>query len=954
MKKKLFTLMTLLLCLCSTAWATDPIIWNLEKNYSSSTEPECEGTVNNWSALSSSVYTYQKALSNAPLLNQAGDANFSLTDGLTFTCAAKKLQLGKGYLYFNEDASHGFSVPTTAGQYVNLVIGIGNTGATTSVTGGDITSISFPTTTKAYSINIRATGNKLTFTTNKKLYIYQIAVIDASDVVAPVIPSSEAGSYYKGLKLSLSTETDGATIKYVNATSVKIGADINTNYSGEFGLTSTGTRYISTIASKSVTGGTLYSDTKSYTYTITDQYPTPIATPGAGTYSSAQSVTFSNKGTSGSSEVDILPNGVIYYTLDGTTPSNSKTRYDGTPINITETKTLKAILYSDGTTNKGSVLEALYEIVEATDPVFSLSATSIPSNSTAQIKVGDNAGLDGVTLSNINYGTAGIVTVNASTGVVTPVAAGTTTITFDTDATVKYNASSNNELTITVTTPKCATPTITKGDFTFAENGYKVTITNNEDDGTLKVSTDGETYTTQTSPYVTYATTTTHYYAKSEKASYDDSDVADLNVANTYDTSKPYVAWVTTADDNDGIYTALSSVYNLIKCKYAASATVWNNGENDLKNADLIVLSESVGGSNAITTDMKNFVGQVPMINLKLFAYNSGRWNYGTAADNSSRVFTPSSNLYKVLNGVTFESNGTIELYGSNADKNINSVNFGSGSGCAEPTNNVKMGAIGGDNTKVAMHAIIDNNNLDKQFFGIGLCFGNKANFTDNAITIVKNAAAMLIAGEALNTEFSTISATVGANGYTTFACSYPLDLTDANRPEGLKAYKATRTGANLTFEKLNQTVPAGTGLLLLGETKGGSYNIPVVASSTAVEDNALIGVTSPVAKKSIENTTYYFVMKKAANADDQLKFAPITTAKAVTIPAGKAYIEVPNSELTSARELSYSFDEGNATGINGVEEIAPVTKTRKVVKNGRLVIETANGEFTIDGARVK
>ncbi len=203
----------------------------------------------------------------------------------------------------------------------------------------------------------------------------------------------------------------------------------------------------------------------------------------------------------------------------------------------------------------------------------------------------------------------------------------------------------------------------------------------------------------------------------------------------------------------------------------------------------------------------------------------------------------------------------------------------------------------------------------------------------------------------------TTVTATVGKNGYTTFASPYALDLTDANRPAGLKAYKATRTNASLTFTELHQTVPAGTGLLLLGETKEGSYTIKVVASGDAVASNALIGVTSPTPKKSVADNTYYFVMKKAANADDALKFAPLTTASNVTIPAGKAYIEVPNSAFpttTESRELSISFDEGNATRINGIEEVAPVTKTRKVVKNGRLVIETANGEFTIDGARVK
>ena len=137
----------------------------------------------------------------------------------------------------------------------------------------------------------------------------------------------------------------------------------------------------------------------------------------------------------------------------------------------------------------------------------------------------------------------------------------------------------------------------------------------------------------------------------------------------------------------------------------------------------------------------------------------------------------------------------------------------------------------------------------------------------------------------------ATVPVTVGANGYTTFASPYALDLTDENRPAGLKAYKATLAGNELSFTAINQTVPAGTGLLLLGETKGGDYEIPVVASGDAI-DNALVGVTSPTSKQSVEGGIYYFVMKKAANAESALEFAPLSTSSPVTIPEGKAYVE--------------------------------------------------------------
>ena len=201
----------------------------------------------------------------------------------------------------------------------------------------------------------------------------------------------------------------------------------------------------------------------------------------------------------------------------------------------------------------------------------------------------------------------------------------------------------------------------------------------------------------------------------------------------------------------------------------------------------------------------------------------------------------------------------------------------------------------------------------------------------------------------------STISATVGKNGYTTFASPYALDLTDANRPDGLKAYKATRDGANISFAALNQTVAPGTGLLLLGETKDGSYDIKVVASGDAIYGNALIGVTSITPKQSIENDTYYFVMKKAADAESALEFLPLSTSSAVTIPAGKAYIEVPNSAFDGgAQELSFTFDD-EAGDVTGIAEVS----TKKAFNgefynlNGQKVAQPTKGLYIVNGKKV-
>ena len=169
----------------------------------------------------------------------------------------------------------------------------------------------------------------------------------------------------------------------------------------------------------------------------------------------------------------------------------------------------------------------------------------------------------------------------------------------------------------------------------------------------------------------------------------------------------------------------------------------------------------------------------------------------------------------------------------------------------------------------------------------------------------------------------TSVTATVGANGYTTFTSPYALDLTDANRPEGLKAYAATLDGANLTFTELKQVVPAGTGLLLQGEAKG--YNIPVVAAAGTAPSNALIGINEVTPMKSTADDNYFFVMKKASTASDALKFAPLTIGStAVNVPAGKVVVEVPNDVFTSnnSRELTISFDNGGTTGINGLDNL--------------------------------
>ena len=89
--------------------------------------------------------------------------------------------------------------------------------------------------------------------------------------------------------------------------------------------------------------------------------PSVVATP---TISPADGTTFGNEGLSVTIACE-TPNTVIYYTVDGSTPDNSSTLYNGAII-LTTTATIKAIAY-DGT-NYSNVATATYTYLDPNAP----------------------------------------------------------------------------------------------------------------------------------------------------------------------------------------------------------------------------------------------------------------------------------------------------------------------------------------------------------------------------------------------------------------------------------------------------------------------------------------------------------------------------------------------------------------------------------------------------------
>lgn len=173
-----------------------------------------------------------------------------------------------------------------------------------------------------------------------------------------------------------------------------------------------------------------------------------------------------------------------------------------------------------------------------------------------------------------------------------------------------------------------------------------------------------------------------------------------------------------------------------------------------------------------------------------------------------------------------------------------------------------------------------------------------------------------------------TISA--GSNGVATYSFAYPLDFSSTTNISAYTVSALSKTSATLT--KMNQTVPAETGLIIMGT----SESISPVISGTSVGTNYL---HASVTETVVEND-YAYVLSSG-------KFH---LATAGTIPANRAYLlakDIPNE----ARSLSLVFGD-ESTGISHT------TSEEWLMGNyydlsGRRVAQPTKGMYIVNGKKV-
>ena len=195
------------------------------------------------------------------------------------------------------------------------------------------------------------------------------------------------------------------------------------------------------------------------------------------------------------------------------------------------------------------------------------------------------------------------------------------------------------------------------------------------------------------------------------------------------------------------------------------------------------------------------------------------------------------------------------------------------------------------------------------------------------------------------------VTASVGTYGMATLCSEYALDFTGIT---AVKAYTITaHNKENGTLEKSEVTgqVTAGTGLYIEGDP-GASVNVPTTIYTTSAGTNMLVGVTSDtkIDQEDGANTNYILTVNKAdGTTASEPKFFKVNVAGNFTVPAGKAYLQIPTAQ--AAHEFFWFEDE-----MTGIEKVSADTKALNgAVYNlaGQRVAQPTKGLYIVNGKKV-
>ncbi|MCQ2076463.1 MAG: hypothetical protein MJZ20_05420 [Bacteroidaceae bacterium] len=159
---------------------------------------------------------------------------------------------------------------------------------------------------------------------------------------------------------------------------------------------------------------------------------------------------------------------------------------------------------------------------------------------------------------------------------------------------------------------------------------------------------------------------------------------------------------------------------------------------------------------------------------------------------------------------------------------------------------------------------------------------------------------------------------------------------------EGITAYKALVDGELITLTALEGNIPAGTGVLLYGETAGTKVDLPVTTTGTEadVTDNNLKPTTLSTGKLAEKESNVWVL-------GDENQFLEYIGAEFIH---NRAYLIHDNA--TSVKSMRMVFNS-EVTGIDTIINETPV-REGKFIENGNIVIIKNGMKYNVAGQVIK
>ena len=186
-----------------------------------------------------------------------------------------------------------------------------------------------------------------------------------------------------------------------------------------------------------------------------------------------------------------------------------------------------------------------------------------------------------------------------------------------------------------------------------------------------------------------------------------------------------------------------------------------------------------------------------------------------------------------------------------------------------------------------------------------------------------------------------TVPATITSAGWATLYTDKALDFSGVS---GLTAYTATCSGSTVTLTPVND-VPANTGVVLKGSAN--TYYIPTTESSSTDKGHLLGSASAATAYNAYDGYTLY-VLTQASDGVN-VEFNPVESGE---IAAGKAFLKVSSGDSSLAPTLNVVF-AGGTTGIDSAVKSDELRDKSYYNLAGQRVAQPTKGLYIVGGKKV-